>query len=46
VLEILEWNRERHGEDGRMRERKLYTTSISVAEQLRYVLAVGSAVAE
>ncbi|OIW26891.1 NAD(P)-binding protein [Coniochaeta ligniaria NRRL 30616] len=46
VLEILEWNREHEAEDGVVREKKLYTTSTSLAEQLRQVLAVGRVVAE
>ncbi|KAK3291483.1 uncharacterized protein B0H64DRAFT_303528, partial [Chaetomium fimeti] len=35
VLEILEWNREHQGHNGGPRGKKLYTTSTSVAEQLR-----------
>ncbi|KAB5549524.1 hypothetical protein GE09DRAFT_1126765 [Coniochaeta sp. 2T2.1] len=46
VLEILEWNQEHEAEDGVVRAKRVYTTSISLAEQLRQVLAVGSVVAE
>ncbi|KAM5356454.1 hypothetical protein ACJ41O_003100 [Fusarium nematophilum] len=42
VLEILEWNREHRDESSGIRERRLYTTSVTVAEQLRQVLAAGS----
>lgn len=49
VLEILEWNREHGVIDGdgssekgtRLREKKLYTTSVSLAEQLRELVSVG-----
>ena len=46
VWEILEWNREHEGEDGKKKEKKAYTTSISLAEQLRHILAVSSTIAE
>jgi hypothetical protein len=44
ALEILEWNQEHASEDGVRRERKLYTTSVTLAEQLRQALAMGSVV--
>ena len=35
VMEILEWNREHKRGHGRTKEKKLYTTSISLGEELR-----------
>jgi len=42
VSEVLEWNREHQSDDGKMREKKLYTTSISLAEQLRQKIVPAS----
>ncbi|KAF6838593.1 3-beta hydroxysteroid dehydrogenase/isomerase family [Colletotrichum plurivorum] len=39
-LEILEWNREHQRLPKDQKKRKLYTTSISLADQLRQVLAI------
>ena len=43
VLEILEWNREHESVDGGALERRLYTTSITLGQQLRKVLAADGA---
>ncbi|KAI1171613.1 NAD(P)-binding protein [Nemania sp. FL0916] len=48
VLEVLEWNREHEhlGDgDGSMRKRKAYTTSVSLAQKLQKLGAVGHQVA-
>ncbi|KAK4224812.1 hypothetical protein QBC38DRAFT_285763 [Podospora fimiseda] len=44
VLELLEWNREHEGEESETggKEKKRYTTSISLAEQLRQILPSGN----
>lgn len=39
VSEVLEWNREHAGGNGAVKEKKMYTTSISLAEQLRLKMA-------
>jgi hypothetical protein len=47
VLEVLEWNREHAAMDAGSgpRPKKSYTTSVSLAEQLRHVMPVGSRIA-
>jgi hypothetical protein len=46
VLEVLEWNREHENEgDGKGQMRKVYTTSISLAEKIQKLAAVGHQVA-
>ena len=44
ILEILEWNREHECDGTRTQPKKLYTRSISLADQLKHVLDVGSIV--
>lgn len=46
VNEVLEWNREHEGEEGKGRtRRKMYTTSVSLAEEIQKLVAVGRQVA-
>lgn len=42
VSEILEWNREHEGGDGKAKKKKSYTTSISLAEKIRQTLTYES----
>jgi hypothetical protein len=42
VLEVLEWNREHEDEgEGKGKIRKMYTTSVSLAEKIQKLAAVG-----